>query len=120
MLRIKEPNLERPFKVPFGIPIAVMAIVVYFVLAILAYDPTAVKWNLGFDALCLIYIIVHLYIMKHPIPEESKMIDEMTMNFDPPTPEEKAKLDRQFHRWIGVAIAASTFSLIIYLFGSIL
>jgi APA family basic amino acid/polyamine antiporter len=120
MLRVKEPNLERPFRVPFGIPIAVAAIVVYCVLAFLAYDPTAVKWNLGFDALCIIYIIVHLGIMKHPIPEESKMIDELTMSFDPPTPEEKAKLDKQFHRWIGIAVAAGIFSLIIYLFGSIL
>ncbi len=120
MLRVKEPNLERPFRVPFGIPIAVAAIVVYCVLAFLAYDPTAVKWNLGFDALCIIYIIVHLGILKHPIPEESKMIDELTMKFDPPTPEEKAKLDKQFHRWIGIAVAAGIFSLIIYLFGSIL
>ena len=120
MLRVKEPNLERPFRVPFGIPIAVAAIVVYCVLAFLAYDPTAIKWNLGFDALCIIYIIVHLVILKHPIPEESKMIDELTMKFDPPTPEEKAKLDKQFHRWIGIAVAAGIFSLIIYVFGSIL
>jgi Amino acid transporters len=120
MLRVKEPNLERPFRVPFGIPIAIAAIVVYCVLAFLAYDPTAIKWNLGFDALCLIYIIVHLFIMKHPIPEESKAIDELTMRFDPPTAEEKAALDKQFHRWIGIAVAASIFSLIIYLFGSML
>jgi len=120
MLRVKEPDLERPFKVPFGIPIAVAAILVYLVLAVLAYDPTAVKWNLGFDVLCLIYIIVHLYIMKHPIPEDSKKIDDMTMRFDPPTPEEKVKLDRQFHRWIGIAVAAGIFSLIIYISGSML
>lgn len=119
MLRVKEPELERPFRVPFGIPIAVAAIVVYIVLAVLAYDATAFKWNLGFDLLCLIYIVVHLYILKHPIPEESKQIDELTMRFDPPTPEEKAKLDRQFRRWVVIAVAAGIFSLIIYIFGSI-
>ncbi len=97
MLRVKEPDLERPFRMPFGVPIAVLAIVVYFVLAVLAYDPVAIKWNLGFDVLCIIYIIVHLVILKHPVPEESKQIDELTMKFDPPSPEEKRQLDRQYH-----------------------
>jgi APA family basic amino acid/polyamine antiporter len=119
MLRKKEPDLERPFKVPFGVPIAVLAIVVYFVLAVLAYDPTAIKWNLGFDILCIVYIVVHLIILKHPVPEESKQIDEITMNFPDPTPEEKEKLDKQFHRWIGIAIAACIFSVAIYVIGSL-
>lgn len=120
MLRKKEPDLERPFKVPFGIPIAVAAIVVYFVLAVLAYDPVALKWNLGFDILCIIYIVVHLVILKHPIPEESKQIDAITMNFPDPTPEERKKLDHQFHIWIGIAIAACVFSIVIYLVGSLI
>ena len=118
MLRIKEPDLERPFKIKFGIPIAVIAIVVYLVLGVLAYDPVAIKWNIGFDLLCLLYILVHIVILKHPIPEESKEIDKLTMAFDPPTPEEKRQLDRQFHWWIGIAVAASIFSLAIYIFGS--
>jgi APA family basic amino acid/polyamine antiporter len=114
MLRIKEPNLERPWKVKAGIPLAVIAIVVYIVLAVLAYDPAALPWNLGFDVLCIIYIIVHLVILKHPIPEESKQIDDLTLKFPAPTPEEKKKLDRQFHRWIGIAIAAAIFSIGLY------
>jgi APA family basic amino acid/polyamine antiporter len=119
-LRVKEPDLERPWKVKGGIPIAVAAIVVYAVLAVLAWDPVAFYWNLGFDLLCLVYIVVHLIILKHPIPEESKQIDNLTMTFPDPTPEEKRKLDAQFHRWIGIACAAAAFSIAIYVLGSTL
>jgi APA family basic amino acid/polyamine antiporter len=118
LLRKKEPDLERPFKVKGGIAVAVAAIIVYAVLAVLAYDPAAVVWNLGFDVLCIIYIIVHLVILKHPVPQESKEIDKITMTFPDPTPEEKKKLDRQFKLWFGVAIAAGIFSVIIYVVGS--
>ena len=117
-LRVKEPNLERPWKVKAGIPIAILAIIVYLVLAVLAYDPEALPWNIGFDILCVIYIVVHLVILKHPIPEDSKDIDKITMTFPDPTPEEKRKLDRQFHRWIGIAVIASVIAIVIFIFGS--
>lgn len=108
MLKKKEPNLERPFKVPFGTFGAYFSIVAYFALAILALDMNALPFNLGFDAICIIYYF--LFVRKRPIPQDAVDVELLTLQSADPTAEEKAALDKQFKVWrigaIGVFVAA--------------
>ncbi len=69
MLQKKEPNLERPYKVPAGKIAAIISIVVYLGLMILALDRYAIPFNIGFDIICVLYYF--MYVRKRPIPQES-------------------------------------------------
>ena len=113
MLQKKEPDLERPFKVPFGTFGAWFSIVTYFILAILALDMNALPYNLGFDVICLLYYF--FFVRKRPIPQESVDIELLTLQTTPPTPEEKTALDKQYKRWKAGAIAVFVISLMLFI-----
>jgi len=116
MLKKKEPNLERPFKVPFGSLGAWFSIIAYAALAVLALDMNALPYNLAFDAICILYYV--FYVRKRPIPQESVDIEMLTLQTAAPTAEEKTKLDKEFKIWkigaIGVFIVANLLFLISY------
>ena len=115
MLEKKEPNLERPFKVPFGTFGAWFSIVAYFILAMLALDMNALPYNLGFDAVCLLYYF--FVVRKRPIPQESVDIELLTLQTTPPTADEKAALDKQYHRWKVGSIAIFVVALLLFVVG---
>ena len=116
MLKKKEPNLERPFKVPFGSLGAWFSIIAYAALAVLALDMNALPYNLAFDAICILYYV--FYVRKRPIPQESVDIEMLTLQTAAPTAEEKTKLDKEFKIWkigaIGVFIVANLLFLTSY------
>jgi len=112
MLQKKEPNLERPFKVPFGTFGAWFSIATYAVLAVLALDMHALPFNLGFDAICILYYFV--FVRKRPIPQEAIDVELLTLQSASPTAEEKLSLDKQFNRWKIGAIAAFIVSLLLF------
>lgn len=112
MLKKKEPNLERPFKVPFGTFGAYFSIVAYFVLAILALDMNALPFNLGFDAICIIYYFV--FVRKRPIPQNAVDVELLTLQSAEPTAEEKAALDKQFKVWRFGAIGVFIVGLLLF------
>lgn len=118
MLKKKEPDLERPFKVPFGTFGAWVSIVAYFVLAVLALDMNALPFNLGFDAICIIYYFV--FVRKRPIPQEAVDVELLTLQSADPTPEEKAALDKQFKGWRIGAITVFIVALLLFVVSYVL
>ena len=75
-------------------------------LLILAYDPVAIWYNVVWDVLAILYYV--LFVRKRPIPQEAIDVEALTLATADPTPEEKAKLDRQYKIWrIGAYIAAA-------------
>ena len=105
-LRKKEPDLKRPWKCPAGIFGAWFSIICFALLLILAYDPVAIWYNVIWDVLPILYYV--LFVRKRPIPQEAIDVEALTLATTDPTPEEKAKLDRQYKFWrIGAYIAAA-------------
>ena len=115
MLKKKEPNLERPFKVPFGTFGAWFSIVAYLILAFLALDMNALPYNLAFDAICILYYF--FFVRKRPIPQEAVDVELLTMQSAEPTAEEKAALDKQFNKWKIGAITVFVVALLLFIVG---
>lgn len=118
MLYKKEPNLERPYKVPYGIFGAYFSIVTYIGLMILAVDWSALPYNIILSVICLAYYFV--IVRKRPIPQESIDLELLTLQTTPPTPEEKAALDKQYKRWKTGAYTVFVLALIIFIIGFLL
>ncbi len=114
----KEPDLERPWKVPFGKFGAVFSICVYLVLMVLGVDVNALPYNIILSVLCIIYY--YFYVRKRPIPQEAIDLELLTLQTTPPTVEEKAALDRQFKRWRIGAYAVFCLSILLFVIGYIL
>lgn len=118
MLRKKEPDLPRPYKVPFGTFGAIFSIITYSVLMILAIDTYALPFNIAFNVICILYYI--FYVRKRPIPQEAIDNELLTLQTAPPTEEERAKLDKQYKRWKYGAIAVFVISNLLFALGYIL
>ncbi|HYF82406.1 MAG TPA: APC family permease [Clostridia bacterium] len=118
MLYKKEPNLERPFKVPFGVFGAYFSIVTYAGLMVLAVDWTALPYNIILSVICLGYYFI--FVRKRPIPQESIDLELLTLQTTPPTVAEKAALDKQFNVWRNSAYGIFVLALIIFALGYIL
>ena len=105
-LRRKEPDLKRPWKCPAGTFGGWFSIICFALLLILAYDPVAIWYNVVWDVLAILYYVI--FVRKRPIPQEAIDVEALTLATADPTPEEKAKLDRQYKIWrIGAYIAAA-------------
>lgn len=115
MLSKKEPNLERPYKVPFGMFGAYFSIATYLGLMLLAVDWTALPYNIILSVICLGYYF--LFVRKRPIPQESIDLELLTLQTTPPTTEEKAALDKQYKIWKTAAYSVFVLSLIIFIIG---
>jgi len=81
-------------------------------MAIWALDMHALPFNLGFDAICILYYFV--FVRKRPIPQEAIDVELLTLQTANPTAEEKMSLDKQFNRWKAAAIAAFIVSLLLF------
>jgi len=115
MLQKKEPNLERPYKVPAGKIGAIISIVVYLGLMILALDRYALPFNIGFDIICVLYYF--MYVRKRPIPQESVDIELLTMQTAKPSATEQDALDKQYKRWKIGAISVFVISNMLFVAG---
>jgi len=115
MLQKKEPDLRRPYKVPFGTFGAYFSIVAYFVLMVLAVNLKALPWNIIFDVVCIIYYF--LYVKKRPIPQDAIDLETLTLQTQDPTPEERIALDKQYKKWKYIALAAFAMANILYIVG---
>ncbi len=118
MLQKKEPNLHRPYKVPFGTFGAYFSIATYAILALLALDMNALPYNIGFDVICIIYYFA--FVRKRPIPQESVDIELLTLQTVEPTAQEKIALDKQYLRWKYGGYIVFAVSLCMFIVGFIL
>jgi APA family basic amino acid/polyamine antiporter len=115
LLYKKEPNLERPWKVPYGKFGAVLSIIIYAALMILAVDWGALPWNIGLSVMCLVYYFI--WVRKRPIPQEAIDLELLTLQTIPPTAEEKVKLDRQYNIWRFSAYGIALLAVLIFIIG---
>ena len=105
-LRKKEPELNRPWKCPCGTFAGWFSIITFAILLVLAYDPTAILYNIGWDVLAIVYFVI--FVRKRPIPQEALDVEALALATVEPTAEEKADLDKQYKRWrIGAYIFAA-------------
>lgn len=118
MLQKKEPNLERPYKVPFGTFGAYFSIITYFGLMVLSVNMVALPWNIAFDVICLAYFA--LYVSKRPIPQDAIDLDLLTLQTILPTDEEKAALDKEYKIWKYGAIGAFVVANALFVIGYII
>lgn len=97
MLRKKEPDLPRPFRVPAGTFGAWFSIIMFAILMVLAYHPVAIWYNIVWDVLAIAYYFI--FVRKRPIPQEAIDAEAIALATVEPTAEEKAVLDKQYLRW---------------------
>lgn len=93
----KEPNLERPWKVPFGKIAAVISIIVYLLIMVLAVDWSALPYNIVLSVLCIGYYLI--FVRNKPIPQDSIDLELLTLQTTEPTAEERTELDKSYNRW---------------------
>ncbi len=100
LLRKKEPELKRPYKMKLGIAGAVISVIIYTIMMV----------NLGMryfimscsiTAVCLAFY--YLYSRKHSLSgEEMRAIRDLeacSLEEDIPSAEEKTKMDREYRLW---------------------
>ena len=113
-LRRKLPDLKRPFKVRGMVPGAVISIVIYLVM----------MTQLDTDALVtgVIYCVVGLVIYAVCAKKYgTRAIDvNAVQDTSEPTPDERAKMDREFHIWIAAAAIGCALVALLYLLPSVL
>lgn len=104
----KEPDLKRPWKVPAGKIGAVISIIVYLAIMVLAVDWSALPYNIVLSVACIVYYF--LAVRNKPISETGIEIEKEALQLTEPTAEEKKRLDRQFRAWKIGAIAVFVLS----------
>lgn len=116
----KEPDLNRPWHAPAGKIGAVVSIIAYAGLSILAVDRTALPWNLALSVLCIIYIIYAIGIKKKQPPQEAVDQELLALKTATPSAEEQVALDKQYKKWRYGAYAAALISLIAFIIAAVI
>lgn len=114
MLRKKEPDLPRPFRVPAGTFGAWFSIIMFAILMVLAYDPVAIWYNIAWDILAIAYYLI--FVRKRPIPQEAIDAEAIALATVDPTPEEKKVLDAQYKRWRIGAYGFAAIAILLFVF----
>lgn len=109
LLHKKEPDLKRPWVAPLGTVGAVVNLIVYGVVMILAVDWSALPYNLVLCAACLAYYLFE--VRNRPMPESAKELEASELVMDAPDAEEMASLNKEYRYWkwgaVIVFVAAS-------------
>lgn len=114
-LRIRQPDLRRPFKLKGLIPAAVFSIVVYLILmSQLDRDAfyTGAIW-------CVIGALIYLYVKsRNLIVTTSASADQQVLV--EPTDEEKKSLDKEFKCWRNIVFTIFVAVLALYIYSCLL
>lgn len=114
-LRKKMPDLKRPFKAPFikiGAPISV----VLYVIMMTQLDRDALITGIIWSVLGL---IIYFICQKKYGKISTESLDAEIMHEDVPSPEEKAKMDKEFKIWsivVGCAVVLAILAYVIPFF----
>ena len=99
----KEPDLKRPWKVPAGKIGAVLSIIVYALIMVLAVDWSALPYNIVLSIICLIYYFA--VVRNTPLAHKSIELERLELQVEEPSTEEKRVLDKQYRYWkIGAGV----------------
>ncbi len=117
-LRIRFPEIDRPYKAPGGLAGAVISIILYAVL-MSQIGIEALYTGIGFSVFATLFYLVKTRIFKGEIYEAA--IDTYTlpdMDIEPPA-DEKKKMDRSFKIWLSGAVAVASIAILLYVFAYI-
>lgn len=115
-LRKNEPELNRPFKVKgatFGVIFSIIVYIIMFIACGLYNDVL----SCSITAACLIYYFAWGRQHMKSDEEINKQNDaaNLALAKEVPSPEEKKKMDAQYHRWLGGAIIVCIIVCILYI-----
>lgn len=109
-LRIKKPALSRPYRAPLlwlGAPVSVMI----YLFLMTQLEPVAmiagVLW-------CLLGLLLYFLCQRTKSKPKQSVLEAPSLQ--PPSPEEKRRMDREFHLWCAVVAAAAALVLLLHLF----
>lgn len=116
-LRIREPNLHRPYHAPAGMLGAIVSIVAYLILMLFAVDRVAIWFNLAWSALSVVYIVFWVVLPRRHPPSESVDVELLALKTREPTRGERLELDSQYRLWLTIAILAAAAGLGLFVIG---
>ena len=121
MLRIKHPEMPRPYKAKTGIAGAVISIILYVIMI----ATVGLYYFLLSALIAVVSIIVYLLYSRRHV-EDQKTADEkffaelQETEFEEPDAEEKRKLDREYNIWKIITIALLVVTFIVWIVAFIL
>lgn len=110
-LRIKHPELNRPYKAPFikvGVPVS---IVIYFIM-LTQLDHNAIITGIIW---CIAGLIVFFICQKLYGKADSEELDTYVMKEEMPTASERASMDKEFRIWTVIVAAACIIAALLYI-----
>ena len=110
-LRIKRPDLIRPYKAPFikiGVPISVLAYLIMMSQLDTEAFWTGIVW-------CVLGIIIYYCCRQKYGDTATNDIDQQIVEVITPSPEEKRKMDKEFHLWRNIVCLVVTIAIAIYI-----
>lgn len=108
-LKRRLKNARRPYVAPYGVLGAVLTMLVYVFMLCFA-DRTALLTALVICVLCTFFWFFYSRRKATPIPD---VADEIGV-IEEPTPEEKARMDREYARWKYVSAALAVVAMLLF------
>ena len=110
-LRIRHPELARPYKAPLikiGVPVS---IIIYFIM-LTQLDRYAIVTGVIW---CVVGLVVFYICQKVYGASELEELDSYVMTAETPSAEEKSSMDREFRIWTIIVAVACVIAALLYL-----
>ena len=117
VLRVREPDLRRPYRAPAGMTGAAVSIVAYLALMLFAVDRVAIWYNVGWSVLSIAYIVFGVILPRRRPPAESVDVELLALKTREPTKGERIELDAQYRLWLGLSILAAAIGIGLFAVG---
>lgn len=115
-LRIKHPEMKRPYKAKVGIPGAVISIVIYCIMI----GALGLYYFLMSLAICGVSLLVYVIYSRRHVEDQKayeervfKEISETVM--EEPSETERKKMDKEFRTWSITAAGLFVFALVVWI-----
>ena len=113
-LRVRFPEIHRPFKAPGGLVGAVLSIIFYVVL-MSQIGSEALYTGIGFSVFATIFYLVKTRVLKGSVFEaaiDTFMLSDMDIE---PVGDEKKKMERSFKIWLSGALAVAAVAILLFI-----
>lgn len=110
MLRIKHPELKRPYKAPLikiGAPISVIIYIIMMTQLNREAIITGIIW-------CLVGLIIYGICRKKYGETNNESLDQMIMEEEVPSEEEKKRMDKEYRLWRNIVAAVTVIAIALY------
>ena len=116
MLRLKHPEMPRPYKAKTGIIGGVISIILYVIMiAVLGLYYFLLSVSIAAVSLIVYFLYSRRHVEDPKLAEEKFFAELQETVFEEPDAAEKAKLDREYKIWTIITIAAVVITAIIWI-----